>query len=203
MWSNSCSKAAPSSCSASPAASSELSHLQVDLIAVSEAVDTLSTQVVHDERSCSVAAAKLTKLDLVKGRVLEAKSTLQVRGGTREARCACASTGLQALTECTVMAHKPATPCVQEAATLKQQYDTLNDVLERANMPQMLAALVTMKKSMDALVKVPEFSGVADKVALLESRLKALAVPKLADALRDQHGAPWETDAACTGLRGL
>ena len=53
--------------------------LQSDLLAVSGAVNTLSAQVVHDERSCSVAAAKLTKLDLVKGRVLEAKSTLQVR----------------------------------------------------------------------------------------------------------------------------
>ena len=38
-------------------------------------------------------------------------------------------------------------------------------------MPQMLDALITMKKSMGALVKVPEFSGVADKVAMLESRL--------------------------------
>lgn len=61
------------------AASSEIKGLQTDLAAVSEAVDTLSAQVVHDERSCSLAAAKLTQLDLVKGRVLDAKSTLQVR----------------------------------------------------------------------------------------------------------------------------
>lgn len=77
---------------------------------------------------------------------------------------------------------------MQEAATLKQQYDALNDVLERADMPQMLDALLTMRKSMGALERVPEFSGVADKVAMLESRLKALAVPKLADALREQNG---------------
>jgi hypothetical protein len=78
---------------------------------------------------------------------------------------------------------------VQEAATLKQQYDNLNEVLEHADVRAMLAAHTTMKKSMEALIKVPEFSGVADKVSLLESRLRELAVPKLASAITNRNGA--------------
>jgi conserved oligomeric Golgi complex subunit 7 len=60
-------------------ASSELARLRSDLLGIGESVDTLASQVTADERSCSVAASKLKQLDLVKRRVLDAASTLQVR----------------------------------------------------------------------------------------------------------------------------
>ena len=79
---------------------------------------------------------------------------------------------------------------LQEAAVLKQQYDTLNEVLEGSDTQQMLNALLSMRKSMDTLARVPEYAGVSDKVAMLEARIKGLAVPQLANAIRDQNGVP-------------
>ena len=72
---------------------------------------------------------------------------------------------------------------------MKQQYEQLSAVLEGGDMQQMLDVLGTMKKSLDTLAQVPEFAGVADKVAMLESRVKEVAVPHLAAAIRDQKGA--------------
>jgi hypothetical protein len=77
---------------------------------------------------------------------------------------------------------------LQEASALKQQYEQLNAVLESADMQHMLDVLVAMKRSLDTLIQVPEFSGVADKAAILEARLKEMAVPQLAAAIRDQKG---------------
>jgi hypothetical protein len=79
---------------------------------------------------------------------------------------------------------------MQEASTLKTLYDSLDDVMARADLPQMLSALRTIRSSLDALVSVPEFVGVQDKVAMLEARVKEVAVPKLAQAFADRRGAP-------------
>ena len=73
---------------------------------------------------------------------------------------------------------------------MKQQYEQLSAVLESGDMRQMLGVLATMRKSLATLAQVPEFAGVADKVALLESRVKEVAVPQLAAAIRDQKGPP-------------
>jgi hypothetical protein len=62
-------------------------------------------------------------------------------------------------------------------------------VLEGADMQQMLDVYVAMKRSLETLTRVPEFSGVADKAAVLEARLKEMAVPQLAAAIRNQEGA--------------
>lgn len=79
---------------------------------------------------------------------------------------------------------------MQEASTLKTLYDSLDDVMARGDMSQMLSALRTIRSSLDALVNVPEFVGVSDKVALLEARVKEMAVPKLAQAITDRKGGP-------------
>jgi hypothetical protein len=77
----------------------------------------------------------------------------------------------------------------QEASALKQQYDALDGVLEAGDVPAMLDALAALRRSSGALAAVPEFAGAADRTALLEARLKGLAVPRLAQAIRDQNGA--------------
>lgn len=60
--------------------------------------------------------------------------------------------------------------------------------MAKADMPKMLSALATMRSSVDSLVNVPEFVGVSDKVAMLETRVKELSVPKLADAIDKKQG---------------
>lgn len=77
---------------------------------------------------------------------------------------------------------------MQEASTLKSLYDSLDDIMAKADMPKMLSALATMRSSVDSLVNVPEFVGVSDKVAMLETRVKELSVPKLADAIDRKQG---------------
>ena len=72
---------------------------------------------------------------------------------------------------------------------MQQHNAALNDVLENGDPAAMLATLTTMRKSMAALAQVPEFSGVADKVTLLETRLKELSVPLLAASLSSRNGA--------------
>lgn len=77
---------------------------------------------------------------------------------------------------------------VQEASTLKLLYDSLDDVMAQGDLAQMLSALGTMRSSLDSLVNVPEFSGITDKVAMLETRVKEMAVPKLAKAITEREG---------------
>lgn len=60
--------------------------------------------------------------------------------------------------------------------------------MAKGDMPKMLSALATMRSSVDSLVNVPEFVGVSDKVAMLETRVKELSVPKLADAIDRKQG---------------
>jgi hypothetical protein len=78
---------------------------------------------------------------------------------------------------------------LQEVSALKQQYEQLSAVLEGSDMQKMLDVYIAMKRSLETLTKVPEFSGVTDKAAVLEARLKEMAVPQLAAAIRDQEGA--------------
>lgn len=59
--------------------SSELVRTREDVLALAATVGSLASQVAADERSCSVAASRLRKLDTVKQRVLGAKTTLEVR----------------------------------------------------------------------------------------------------------------------------
>ena len=77
---------------------------------------------------------------------------------------------------------------MQEASTLKSLYDSLDDIMAKGDMAKMLSALATMRSSVDSLVNVPEFVGVSDKVAMLETRVKELSVPKLADAIDKKQG---------------
>lgn len=78
---------------------------------------------------------------------------------------------------------------VQEASTLKLLYDSLDDVVAQGDMAQMLSALGAMRGSLDSLANVPEFVGITDKVAMLETRVKEMAVPKLAKAIKERKGA--------------
>jgi hypothetical protein len=77
---------------------------------------------------------------------------------------------------------------MQEASTLKRLYDSLGDIMDRADMGEMMKSLSTMKRTMDTLVNVPGFVGISDKVAILESRLKEIAVPQLTEAIRQRNG---------------
>lgn len=85
---------------------------------------------------------------------------------------------------------------MQEASTLKLLYDSLDEVMARGDMAQMLSALGTMRTSLDSLVNVPEFVGISDKVAMLETRVKEMAVPKLANAIKDRNGTFFHASCA-------
>jgi hypothetical protein len=73
--------------------------------------------------------------------------------------------------------------------------------MESGDMEQMLRALNTMRGSMGAVAKVPEFVGVADKVSMLESRVKDLAVPDLTEAISGHDSAPLVPLPSCLHTR--
>lgn len=72
--------------------------------------------------------------------------------------------------------------------------------MARGDMAQMLSALSTMRSSLDSLVNVPEFVGISDKVAMLETRVKEMAVPKLAGAIKDRRGKHNKTSSSISLL---
>eukprot|EP00892_Ulva_mutabilis_P000146 jgi/Ulvmu1/10131/UM006_0085.1 len=108
--------------------------------------------------------------------------SLSVQISADERQCSAAASRLQKL-HIVKSRMLTAKKTLQEASTLKALYDSLDDIMAKADMPKMLDALATMRSSVDSLVNVPEFVGVSDKVAMLETRVKELSVPKLADAI--------------------
>lgn len=93
-------------------------------------------------------------------------------------------------------ARSPRVPA-QEASTLADVYHSLGGLLDSGELGQLLAALGTMRGSMAAVAKVPEFVGVADKVAMLEARIKDLAVADLSGAVSARDSAPRHPRARC------